>query len=74
MRWNEKTKAQWILIIGRALESFSSDIELVNFEEGSATVKILNGEYSEDLHIKIQDHLDLKLDQGSGTVAIFFQE
>lgn len=73
MRWADRTRAQWIISIGSALYDFSSDLELVDFNEGMATIKILNGEYSEDFHVQVQDHIDKKLGL-SGEVAIFFQE
>ena len=71
MRWNDKPRAYWIELVGGALYEFSPEIELVDFQDGEAKVKFLKGEYQEDLHIKLQDHIDSKT---GGGVAIFFQE
>lgn len=71
MRWNEKPRAYWIEFIGDALCEFSEDIELLDFKDGAAEVRLIEGKYDEDYHIKLQDFIDSK---SGGGVAIFFPQ
>ena len=65
----EQARAQAILIVYEVIKSIEPKIELVKFESGTAYLKLSGGlEYNEDLHIRIQEAIDLK----ASNVSVYF--
>jgi hypothetical protein len=72
VRWQERSSSDWIQNIAEKFNQFSKEnsieLELIEFREGSAKARLLQGTYTEDLHFKLQDFMD----KNSSGIAIIF--
>lgn len=64
----QQGRAQAILLVFEIIKDIDPNLELIKFEDSIAYLELKDQDYSEDLHIKIQERIDAKLEG----VSVYF--